>query len=325
MKECGEIMKLTLEQIKNITVGALNIWEEDGAIHFARCTQKQIDAWYKVKPALGAGAECTTGIRLDFHTNTKIFAFTSKMIGNYEIYIDNVLTYAYFKEDFENEKSKKIELDGAEHRITLYLPSHAPGALTAVEIEDGATLTPHKFDCKILFIGDSITQGWDSTWDSLSYAYHVSRFLNAESVIQGIGGALYHDTTFDEAIDFEPDIVIVAYGTNDWGCCKSLEEGRAHCKNYLDRLIVKYGDKKLFGISPIWRADNAKITAMGSFASWTAYVKEQIVNHGMILIDGETLTPHLPQFYSDAYLHPDTKGFGCYALSLISQMLKYFV
>lgn len=317
-------MKLTLEQIKNITVGALNVWEADGAIRFARCTPKQTEAWYKQDTVLGERSEATTGIRFDFYTNSKTFAFTTKIVANYEIYIDNVLTYAYFKPDFEAEMSKKIELDGKEHRITFYLPSHDPGALESVEVDDAATLVPHKFDRKILFIGDSITQGWESTWDSLSYAYHVSRFFNAESVIQGIGGAYYHDTTFDEAIDFEPDIVIVAYGTNDWGHGhKTLEAGREHCRKYLDQLVAKFGDKKMFGISPIWRADDDRITSMGSFESCVSYVKEEIINHGMILIDGQTLTPHVPDFYSDAYLHPDTKGFGIYALNLIAELQKH--
>lgn len=317
-------MKLSFEQIKNITVGALNVWEEDGSIRFARCTRKQIEAWYKIDTVLGERSEATTGVRLDFYTNSKVFAFTPKCKKNHEIYIDNVLTYAYFEKDFEDSVRKEIKLDGNEHRITLYLPSHNPGNLESVEIEDNATITPHKFDCKILFIGDSITQGWESTWDSLSYAYHVSRFFNAESVIQGIGGAFYHATTFDEAIKFDPDIVIVAYGTNDWGHGHAtLESGRAHCRKYLDQLVARFGDKKMFGISPIWRGDNDRITAMGSFKECVSYVKEEIQNHGMTLIDGQTLTPHMPDFYSDAYLHPDTKGFGIYALNLIAQLQKY--
>lgn len=317
-------MRLSLEQIKSITVGALNIWAEDGAIHFAKCTPKQIDAWYKVEQILGERAEATTGIRLDFHTNSKTFAFATNVVVHYEIYIDNVLTYAYFKTDFEVDMSKKIELDGEEHRITLYLPSHDKGILESVEIDDVATLVPHKYDCKMLFIGDSITQGCESTWDSLSYANQVSRFFNAESVIQGISGAFYQMTTFDEKIGFDPDIVVVAYGTNDWNHRhKTLKAGREHCRCFLDQLIARYSDKKLFGISPIWRADNERISSMGRFEECNAYIKEEIANHGMTVIDGQKLTPHLPDFYSDKYLHPDTKGFGVLALNLISELQKY--
>ncbi|MBQ8814509.1 MAG: SGNH/GDSL hydrolase family protein [Lachnospiraceae bacterium] len=317
-------MKLSLEQMKQITVGALTVWEEDGVFRFAKCTPKQVEAWYNIETVLGERAEATTGIRLDFHTDSHFFAFTTANKVNYECYVDNVLTNTFFEKDFADGMSRRIELDGKEHRITFYLPSHSVGKLASVELEDGASMIPHKFDCKILFIGDSITQGWESTWDSLSYGYHVSRFFNAESVVQGVGGGIFHVTTFDEAVDFDPDIVVVAYGTNDWHWYRTLEEGRDQCHGFLDLLTAKYRGKKLFGISPIWRADQGADDAeMGSFRECADYVKEEILGHGMILIDGETLTPHLPDFYSDGFLHPDTKGFGIYALNLIMQMREY--
>ena len=49
-----------------------------------------------------------------------------------------------------------------------------------------------------------------------------------------LGGAIFHESTFDENVDFDPDIVIVAYGTNDWGCFPTADEGRLNCKNFLD-------------------------------------------------------------------------------------------
>lgn len=317
-------MKLSLEQMRQITVGALTVWEEDGVFRFAKCTPKQVEAWYRIETVLGDRAKSTTGIRLDFHTDSSFFAFTTANKVNYECYVDNVLTKAFFEKDFADGMSKRIELDGREHRIAFYLPSHSVGRLVSVELEDGASIVPHKFDCKILFVGDSITHGWESTWDSLSYANHVSRFFNAESVNQGVGGGIFHVTTFDEEMAFDPDMVIVAYGTNDWHFYKTLEQGREQCRRYLDLLTEKYGGKMLFGISPIWRADNGNDDAqMGSFRECADYVKEEILGHGMNLIDGETLTPHLPDFYSDEFLHPDTKGFGIYALNLIEQMQRH--
>lgn len=315
-------MKLSLEQLKKITVGAVDVWEKEGAYCFAKCTPKQIDAWYQLETVLGERAEATTGIRLDFHTNSSFFAFTTKSAVNYECYIDNVLAYTFFEKDFTENRTKRLVLDGKEHRITFYLPAHSNGKLETVELEDGATITPHDFDRRMLFIGDSITQGWESTWDSLSYANQVSRFFNANSVIQGIGGGVFHATTFDDEIPFDPDAVVVAYGTNDWHWFRTLEEGREQCRRYLDLLTGKYAGKKIYGISPIWRGDNGDLADMGTFRQCTDYVKEEILNHGMILIDGETLTPHLADFYSDGYLHPDAKGFGIYALNLIAQMCR---
>ena len=78
--------------------------------------------------------------------------------------MSNLTLPAYKEEEFNENLRKQIELDGEEHRITLYLPNHNEGArLESVEIDDGAIIEQHEFDHKILFVGDSITQGWDST------------------------------------------------------------------------------------------------------------------------------------------------------------------
>ena len=75
----------------------------------------------------------------------------------------------------------------------------------------------------MLFIGDSITQGWNSYYDTLSYAWRVSLYFNANSIINGIGGAFYEPQTFDVP-DFDPDTVIVALGTNDFSKFKTTDE-----------------------------------------------------------------------------------------------------
>ena len=321
-------MRLTLEQIKSITVGALRIWEEEGIFCFAKCTEKQEKAWFELEEILELRAKATTGVRLDFYTNSKKVTFVpiiKNFLERYEIFVDNVFVYYYDKPDFKESTRKEIHLDGNEHRITIYLPAHETGSFESIEIEDDATLVSPKFKRKILFIGDSITQGWDSTYDSLSYANQVSRFFEAESIIQGIGGAFFHNTVFDESIKFEPDIVIVAYGTNDWVYYRTVEEGQLQCSQFLDQVQRKYGGKKVFGISPIWRGDTRNKRAMGEFETCVSYVKDEIRKHQMILIEGETLVPHLKEFFVGDMIHPNTSGFGVYALNLIAQMEKYLI
>ena len=64
-------MRLSFDQIKSVTVGALSVKREDDGIHFYKCTEKQIDAWYRQREGLGNGARTTTGVRLDFITNSE--------------------------------------------------------------------------------------------------------------------------------------------------------------------------------------------------------------------------------------------------------------
>jgi hypothetical protein len=52
-------------------------------------------------------------------------------------------------------------------------------------------------------------------------------------------------------------------------------------------------------------------------------VKQEILSHRLVLIEGETLTPSIPDFYSDKYLHPNGLGFGIYAENLCKILKNY--
>ena len=319
-------MKLSFEQIQAVTVGAVHVEQQTDGIHFYKCTKKQLDAWHALSATLGERALTTTGIRLDFHTNSKTLRFFPTSGGKFEVYLDGVLRQSFDGNTLRQTGESAVlaltdALGGAVEsiRVTLILPSHSVGVLGSVELDDGATLTPHQFDRRILFIGDSITQGWDARYDSLSYAHRVSRFFNADSVIHGVGGGYFHETIFD-SIPFDPDTVVIALGTNDFGHYKTQEEMRYQTAAFLSSVAKEYAGKQIFVISPIWREAQEK--PMGSFREARAIVIQEAERLGLYHIDGLSLVPPLPQFFQDKTLHPDDLGFGIYAESLIQQMLK---
>ncbi len=318
-------MNLTIEQIKSVTFGALQIEKLSNGLQFYKCTKKQSDAWYALSKTLGERAALTTpGVRLDFHTNSKHLSFEA--VGTFEVYINDL-----FRAKFDMEKMGGLAtldlcdplcdaLDEA--HVTLVFPSHFLGAaLQSVALDDGSYIKPHKFDRKILFIGDSITQGWDSGYDSLSYAWRVMRFFNADGVIHGVGGGYFHPTIFDH-IDFDPDIVILAFGTNDFGKCATVGEMRAKTSDFMDLLSREYAGKKIFCISPIWRAVQEK--PMGHFRDCRQVVIDESTKRGFIHINGLDMVPPDPVFFADETpLHPNALGFGIYAENLIREMQKY--
>ena len=317
-------MKLDLDAIRQITVGAVHMEQADDGIHFYKCTAKQIEAWEQKSKALGERAAATSGIRLDFHTNSQSFAFRVSKGKKFELYIDNLLRGQI---DTGEKKTVSVALCDAlgapqsEYRITLIFPSHEHGVLDWVELDDGAWITPHRYDRKMLFIGDSITQGWASRYDSLSYAWRVTRHFNADSVIQGIGGAYFHEDCFDH-IHYDPDVVLVAYGTNDFGHFHTYEEFRDHASKHLALIANEYPTKTIFVLSPIWR-DQREGKRMGSFEGCRAIVAEEAAKLKLVHIDGLSLVPPLPEFFGDAYLHPNDEGFSLYAENLIIALEKY--
>ncbi|MBE6600903.1 MAG: SGNH/GDSL hydrolase family protein [Ruminococcaceae bacterium] len=316
-------MQLTIDQIKTLTFGAVQAEETKDGLRFYKCTEKQIEAWKTLSATLGERAETTPGVRLDFHTDSKSFSFEA--VGVFEVYINDLFRT---KLDLSEGGHATVALcdplgDPLEDaRVTLIFPSHYLNAsLKSVSVDDGAYVKPHEFDRKILFVGDSITQGWDSGYDSLSYAWRVMRFFNADAVIHGVGGGYFHRTVFD-SIEFDPDIVILALGTNDFGKYPTTAAMREETVAFMDRLAAEYQGKKIFCISPTWRMGQEK--PMGHFRDCRQVVIDEATKRGFIHINGLDLVPPDPAFFADPKpLHPNALGFGIYAENLIRKMLKY--
>lgn len=314
-------MILTLDDIRAVTVGAIEVEERDGGFHFLRCTKKQTEAWRNLVPILGERSLATNGVRLDFVTDARAITF-SAAAGNYELHIDELLRAKYLHTN-ENEKiafslCDPLGREKAEYRVTLYLPSHTIGVLRSLSLEGASYIRPLTYDCRLLVLGDSITQGWESEYDSMTYAYALSRALHANSIIQGVGGGVFHVSTLD-TLPFDPDIVTIAFGTNDYDRCPTPEDMRANVSDYLDWIASSYGDKKVFVISPIWRDK----VIVDRFEACRAVVIEEAARRGIIHIDGLAMVPPFPSLYSDAFLHPNTLGFAYYSENVVRAIQKH--
>ena len=318
-------MKLTYDQIRSVAVGAIRDEETSDGLRFYKATPRQIEAWSIIDKGQGKNAAGTAGIRLDFHTNSQHLKFSASCGSRFELLINNVLVGQY-----QGEELRKVSVDltdplgepQEEVRVTLYFPNLCGGGvLRSVELDDGSYIRRHTFDRKILFLGDSITQGALAAFDSLCYVSRVSRFYNAESVNQGVGGGGFAPTTLDH-IPFSPDVILVSFGTNDFRHCPGLEELRQRASAYLSWLAEEYRGKQFFVISPTWRGNHTEGRGM-TFAQCRALIAEEAERLGMIHVDGLKLIPPLPAFFGDGYLHPNDNGFSLYAENLIAEMEKY--
>lgn len=327
-------MRLSFDQIKDCTFGAIEVTQREDGIHFKRCTDKQVAAWGEMHVDLGERATYPSGIQLDFHTNSKVLRFSAANGTMYDVCINGLLRRSV---NMKTHREKGIpatipltdsiggELDDV--RVSIYFPrGNFPAVISYVELDDGAYVKPHVFDHKFLFYGDSITQGCSCVHHSLCYTYSVSQFFNAESLNQGVGGGRFDGSTYDD-IDYEPDTVFISFGTNDFNHYKTLEEMEAQTCAFMDKVKERYKNiaKRFFVISPIWRADLAeKEREIGSFADARAVVIRQAQAHGMTHVDGLKLVPPLPCFFQDEYLHPNDAGFGLYTQNLIREIIRYF-
>lgn len=311
-------MDLTLSQLQHFTAGAVSVTQTNGAFCFSRFTDAQIEAFGTMHPDFYPRARATNGCRIDFHTDSPFLTLGIAAPGKYEVMINALPRLRFVAEDAD---TLTMDLEPGEKRVTIVLPSHSEGRITSVSVADGASLLPHTYSKKLLFLGDSITQGWDSQWDCLSFAWQVSSHYNADAMILGVGGSRFCSATLQN-VGFDPDAIIIAYGTNDYFHFPSLTELRNACQEYLDTVQAQYPDRKIFCITPIWRADDVNST-IGSLDSVRSVISTEASSRGFTVINGNDMVPHLPEFFADKTLHPNDLGFSLYARNLIHALDRH--
>ena len=310
-------MKLTFDEIKSVTFGWVEVKEEGGFLDFYKTIESQREAWKRANnDFVYDRARKKTGIKLDFYTDSDFIAVGTDG-GQTTVAVDGL-----FVGCFAGKENYSVRLEAGEKRVTVYLDKHGYTKISSVELSDGATFRAVGHDRKILFMGDSITEGWQSGYDFVSFAEIVSRAFNAESVVNGCGGA-YYLPEFAERTCFDPDIVIVAYGTNDYYCYDDFPTVERNARGFLERIVALYGDKKLFVISPIWRRlrDKPK-ESMGDFPEYCERLKKIYADYPIEVIDGFGLVPHDSAFFAGDDLHPNALGFYVYGENLAREISK---
>ncbi len=312
-------MKLTSDQVVSITRGATNVSYEDGIYTFRRMTDSQIATFGSILEKYRTRSSATTGIRLEFETDSKTFCAHVHAAGKYEILVNNmrVLFGSYDVKD-----CLYVDMPEGNKHVTVLLPWHTEGKLGLMFLDEGSYVRPYEgFDHKFLFLGDSITQGSTSGQDSLTYVFRVAQWFNADYMNWGVGGTKFYPQTLEKP-DYEPDTVFIAYGTNDFNAIPTIEQIENNCKEYMDIVKSWYPNATFYCISPLWRLDGKQVRGAGTLDQVRQVIIKQIEAHGFNHIDGYKLVPHNSAYFADNRLHPNAIGMSMYAEQLIKAILK---
>ncbi len=319
-------MRLSYDDICRITHGAARIEKAGDGIRFYRFTQAQQEAYLLASPDdFYKKTFSTAGIRLCFTTDSSFLRLqyrmtkaSSRTFGWFDI-SENGILIAHFGGDTAQplEGSAGVALSPGEKKVEVYFPWSAAGELLKLEVEDGAFLRPVTKERTLLAFGDSITQGYDAQYPSLTYLSRLTDLLNASCINKAIGGDRFFPELLDSPEEIAPDLITVAYGTNDWSK-RDRETYEDCCRRFFQKLTARYPHAKIVAITPIWRADLTKQTPFGAPLWEAVKLIERICSEfpGVTVIHGGSLTPRLGAFYSDGYLHPNDICFGLYAQKL---------
>lgn len=336
-------MKLTLEQIKEITRGAVRIDKEQDGIHFRRFTKEQEALFLNVRTIFAAKSQATSGIRMEFRTNSKnieiktdVTPASSRSYFAFEIYVDGKYngrlanfaeedkTRDYITGAFETGKfSGTFELGEGEKEVCIYFPWSAKAVIEEINIDDGAFVEPMKEKKKLLMYGDSITQGYDALSPTRRYAMRIAEAFGLEEINKAIGGEVHCAAFARMKDDFTPDYITIAYGTNDWGKCKKSDVVE-DIKGFYEAICGRYPNTPIFTITPIWRKDECDVHEFGDFAEVEELIRETVKPYqNVTVIGGYDLVPHDAKYYQDGYLHPSDEGFDYYFNNLYAALKEY--
>ena len=230
-----------------------------------------------------------------------------------ELWVNNAPTKIEYVKDMEEKGCVSFDLPEGAKNVIIYLPSDATLLVKNFEIND--TYTPAKKGEKVLWIGDSITQGYGPLRSAHTYVSVANRMLNYDIINQGIGGYIYDKNTMVPMEGYRPDKIIIAMGTNQF-----WSETMDAVEDYYISLKEVYGDTPVLCVSPVWRGDCPdKYDVFVTFCENVKKIAAQYPN--VTVVDGFTMVPHLPEYYIDN-LHPNVIGAELYGRNLVDMIRK---
>jgi lysophospholipase L1-like esterase len=208
--------------------------------------------------------------------------------------------------------------------VTVFLPYHRPAYLRSLEIADGAAAEPlRRPQRRLLVTGDSITQGAYASSSCSTYAVQLARLAGMELLNHGLGGHVYDERVLDPKLPYEPHLVAVAYGCNDWNRF-TREEERERVRAFLTKLrgMFPAGKVGIAVITPLWRVDAAERHAGGTLREFSEAIADEAQRvAGVHVVDGTTLVEHREENFFDG-CHPCDQGMQQYARNLCRDLKR---
>ena len=333
-------MKLNLNDIIKITNGSVKTEETKEGFAFHRFTEEE-EALYRITSLdFFKKTASTSGVTLSFKTDSKkLFidvlvkasssrsyfaidlAVNGELVDSLNNYSELEIPDAYTTLPAEyGDFSKSFTLGDGEKEITLYLPWSVETILKELSLDDGSKIIPLKRSKKLLAYGDSITHGYDALNPRNKYITRFADAVGYEEYNKAIGGEIFFPALSKIKQPFTPDLITVAYGTNDWS--KTTKDVfLVNCKAFYENLANNYPDTPILALTPIWRLEAVTETRpFGDFFDVERGIREATKNiKNVKVVNCYDFVPHERGYFADLRLHPNDEGFKFYFEGLLKE------
>ena len=225
--------------------------------------------------------------------------------------VDGVLRFA-----FDNHDHDEVE-------VRIYLPSIMTVAVG--NLATNGSLKPVPARGYLLALGDSITQGFVCGNPSSSYPAQIANTLGIDLVNQAVAGHVFDERSlggFSLWRGEAPEVIVVAYGTNDWARMRSVEGIEGGAKAFLDRLSWFFPKVPTYVLSPLWRVDEHDPMPCDQPLTWMHQMLGRVCSRhrNMHIVDGYHGIPKDRTLFMDDRLHPNRECMGLVADLLLESM-----
>lgn len=332
-------MLIDLKEHREFVFGAASIVkdETDGSVRFRRQTKAMYERYQCDKSVLfDYMSNCPSGVRIAFQTDALKFRMkllygkpwdTPLYVGETDVVIDhdyaNVRTFRaepLSMDENIHEFTCELDEESDTHIVEIFLCNQVPLKLLEFDLDsedlpEPVTYNPTK---NILFIGDSITQGYFTT-PAGSYAARYANHYKADFHNVAIGGAVFYNYG-DAAMAYPWNDLIICFGTNDCGW-RTLDEYRAAATATLDAVTKReHAHVTLLSSIPFPAARHDETPdRLERLAAMREILKELAAEYKVRYIDGSTLVPDDEKYFCDN-VHPNDEGMALYGKNFIEAM-----
>lgn len=298
----------------------LFVEETKGGFIPRRFTPVQQEHWNSMGEVRSARAKSCAGITLRAVTSAEEISFSYQIFSHcgeklaFDLYENGRLTDSVVHLAIGGQGNVRFHrvLSG-EAEITVYLPFTAELLISGLDFgEDGRAVSADAFSGRILWLGDSISQGMHASHPSQTLTGILGRRWNAEIVNQGVGGCGFKDICRDFTYgSWKAEQMVVLLGTNDTGPALNQWESYAErLRGCLEDVCRSFSPENVRLITPFWRADLVKPEIGEPFEKICGLLREESTRLGIPLTEGGEVSPRCGDFYYDLRLHPNDMGFA---------------
>lgn len=225
--------------------------------------------------------------------------------------VDGTLRFAFSNPDHE------------ELEVRIYLPNIM--AVAVGNLRTNGSLKPVPARGYLLALGDSITQGFVCGRPSFSFPAQVAATLGIDLLNQAIAGHVFDADSMGGISLWRgeaPEVIVVAYGTNDWARMRSMSSIEGGAAAFFDRLSWAFPKVPVYVLSPLWRADEHDPMPCGEPLTRMHQMLGRVCSrhNNVRMVDGYHGIPKDPSLFADGRLHPGPECMGLVADLLLEAM-----